>query len=202
MAMSRHALPIKLLPRQKGILERLSRSRTLERRLAERVEMVLGAANGETTAALASALGVDAQRVARWRTRFAAAQEQLAELTTDDVSDDKLEAAMVNILSDQERSGCPGKFTAEQFTQLVALACQEPKELGLPVTHWTPRELAAYAQEQGIVESISPRHVARFFGGGRATPAPVALLAQPQDRRPRGTRGSRRSNLRDLPTGA
>ena len=126
----------------------------------------------------------------------------IAESTTDDVSDDKLEAAMVNILSDQERSGCPGKFTAEQFTQLVALACQEPKELGLPVTHWTPRELAAYAQEQGIVESISPRHVARFFGGGGSTPAPVALLAQPQDRRPLGARGCRRSNLRDLPTGA
>jgi putative transposase len=197
--MSRHAPSIKLLPRQREILERLSRSRTLERRLAERVEMVLGVAKGRTSVETADDLGVDVQRVARWRSRFAAAQDQLAAVTTDDVSDDKLEAAMVDILSDRQRSGSPGKFTAEQLTQLVALACQEPKELGLPVTHWTPRELAACAKEHKIVESISPRHVARFFGGGRSAPAPVALLAQPQDRRPRGARGRGRPGLRDIP---
>ncbi len=200
--MSRHAPPIKLLPRQRAILERLSRSRTLERRLAERVQMVLGVAKGKTNTALANDLGMDAQRVARWRSRFAAAQGQLTAVTTDEVSDDKLEATMVDILSDEERSGSPGKFTAEQLTHLVALACQQPKELGLPVTHWTPRELAACAQERGIVESISPRHVARFFGGGRSTPAPVALLAQPQDRRPRGAPGGRSPGVRDLPPGA
>lgn len=199
--MSRHAPPIKLLPRQRTILEGLSRSRTLERRLAERVQIVLGAAQGKTSVELASDLGMDAQRVARWRSRFAAAQDRLAAVTTDDVSDDKLEATVVDLLSDRERSGCPGKFTAEQLTQLVALACQQPKELGLPVTHWTPRELAACAQERQIVESISPRHVARFFGGGRSAPAPVAPLAQPQDRRPGGARRGRGPGLSDLPPG-
>lgn len=182
MAMSRLAPTIKLLPRQREILERLNRARTLERRLAERVQMVLGAAQGKTSTEIACDLGVDAQRVGRWRARFAAAKDLLAAATTGETSDDKLEATILDILSDQERSGCPGKFTAEQLTQLVALACQDPKELGLPVTHWTPRELAAYAQERKIVESISPRHVARFFGGGRASSSPVALLAQPQDR--------------------
>lgn len=151
---------------------------------------------------LACDLGVDAQRVARWRSRFAVAQDQLATVTTDEVSDDKLEAALVEVLSDQERRGCPGKFTAEQLTHLVVLACQEPKELGLPVTHWTPRELAACAQQRGIVESISPRPVARFFGAGRSAPASVALLAQSPDRRSRGARSGRRPGLRVLPPGA
>jgi hypothetical protein len=180
--MHRRAPSIKLLPRHSEILERLNRSRTLERRVAERVQIVLGGAKGKTNRTLASEIGVDTQRVARWRSRFAAAQDRLAAATNDDISDDKLEAMIVDILTDQERSGAPGKFTAEQLTRLIELACKDPKELGLPVTHWTPRELAACAKERGIVESISPRHVARFFGGGRAASAQVALLAQSQGR--------------------
>lgn len=180
--MHRKAPSIKLLPRQRESLERLSRSRKVEQRVAERVQIVLGAAKGKTNATLATEMGVDAQRVARWRSRFAAAQGRLAAASSEDVADDKLEATILEILSDRERSGCPGKFTAEQLTGLIGLACQTPKELGLPVTHWTPRELAACAKERGIVESISPRHVARFFGGGRSASASVALLAQPQDR--------------------
>jgi hypothetical protein len=58
-----------------------------------------------------------------------------------------LETAIVNLLSDEERSGCRAKFTAEQLARLMTLACQEPKELGLPVTHWTPHELALCAQQ-------------------------------------------------------
>jgi putative transposase len=180
--MHRQAPSIKLLPRHREILERLNRSWTLERRVAERVQIVLGGAQGKTNTTLAREMGVDTQRVARWRCRFAAAQDRLAAATSEDVSDDKLEAVIGDILSDRERSGSPGKFTAEQLTGLIELACKNPKELGLPVTHWTPRELAASAQERGIVESISPRHVARFFGGGRSASASVQLLAQPQER--------------------
>ncbi|MBI5477298.1 MAG: helix-turn-helix domain-containing protein, partial [Deltaproteobacteria bacterium] len=114
------------------------------------------------------------------------------------VTDEALEAAILDVLADEYRSGTPGKFSAEQLAQLIALACQDPKELGLPVSHWTPRELALAAQERGIVDSISPRHVARFFGGGRPPSAPVALLAQPQDRGPRTPRGRGRPHLRGL----
>ena len=179
--MSRHAPSITLHPRQRAILERLARSRTLERRLSERVQIVLGCADGMTCVALAARLRVDSQRVARWRRRFAAARDRLATATTDDVPDDQLASVIVGVLDDRERSGSPGKFTAEQWTQLIALACQEPKEFGLPVTHWTPRELALSAQNLGIVASISPRHIARFFGGGRSPSASVALLAQSQN---------------------
>lgn len=200
--MGRRAPSIELLPRQRAILEELGRSRTLEQRLAERVQVVLGCAEGKTTVGLARILGVDAQRVARWRRRFATVRDQLAAVTTDDVSDDDLKEVIVDLLSDEERSGCPAKFTAEQLAQLVTLACQEPKELGLPVTHWTPRELALCAQQLGIVESISPRHIARFFGRGRSPSASVALLAQSQDRRPGSPRRRGSPNLRGLSTSA
>ena len=200
--MGRRAPSIELLPRQRAMLEALGRSRTLERRLAERVQVVLGCAEGKTTVELARSLGVDTQRVARWRRRFAKVHDQLAAVTTDDVSDDELKSAIVDLLSDEERSGCPAKFTAEQLAQLVTLACQEPQELGLPVTHWTPRELALCAQQLGIVESISPRHIARFFGGGGSPSASIALLAQSQDRRPLSARRRGGPHLRGLSTSA
>jgi putative transposase len=192
-----------LLPRQRAILERLARLRTVERRLAERVQVVLWSAEGKTTVEQAQALGVDPQRVGRWRHRWDEASERLAaaEASASAASveaDDELEEMILEVLSDEERSGTPPKFSAEQLAEIIALACQEPKTLGLPVTHWTPRELALAAQERGIVTSISPRHIARFFGGGRSAPAQVALLAQPQDRGPRPPRGRGRSNLQRL----
>jgi putative transposase len=66
-------------------------------------------------------------------------------------------------LQDWPRSGSPGKFSAEQLVQLIALACEAPQDSGYPVSHWTPQEIAAEASKRGIVESISPRPVGRFL---------------------------------------
>jgi putative transposase len=160
--------------------------------------VVLWSAAGKTTVEQAGALGVDPQRVSRWRHRWDDSSEKLAAAEATVEADDKLEAMILEVLSDEERSGAPAKFSAEQLAEIIALACQEPMTLGLPVTHWTPRELALAAQERGIVASISPRHIARFFGGGRSAPAQVALLAQPEDRGPRAPHGRGRSNLQCL----
>ena len=77
--MGRRAPSIELLPRQRAILERLGRARTLERRLAERVQIMLGCDEGKTTVELAKKLDVDAQRVARWRH---VVERRVAELET------------------------------------------------------------------------------------------------------------------------
>jgi transposase len=74
-----------------------------------------------------------------------------------------LRAALSRVLSDAPRSGSPGKFTAEQLTQLFAVACEDPKESGRPITDWTPRELAAELQKRGIVVAISPSQVRRLL---------------------------------------
>ena len=57
----------------------------------------------------------------------------------------------------------PPKFTPEEITGIIALACESPADSGLPVSHWTPPELAREAVRRGIVESISPRQVDRFL---------------------------------------
>ena len=81
-------------------------------------------------------------------------------------------------LQDAERPGAPATFGAEQWCQIIALACEPPEASGRPISHWTPRELAAEAMHRGIVETISERHVGRFLKSGRAQAAPESLLAQ------------------------
>lgn len=54
-------------------------------------------------------------------------------------------------------------FGLEQILQLFAIACEKPETYGRPISHWTARELADEAIKQGVVESISPRHVGRLM---------------------------------------
>jgi putative transposase len=82
------------------------------------------------------------------------------------------------VLADEPRPGTPPIFSPEQVVRIVALACEEPRDCGRPVTHWTPPELADEAEKRGIVQSISPRSVGRFLGRGGFEAAPDALLAQ------------------------
>ncbi len=70
---------------------------------------------------------------------------------------------MIERLQDAERSGGPSTFSLEQILQLFAIACEQPEDYGRPISHWTPRELADEVSKQGIVETISPRHVGRLL---------------------------------------
>jgi putative transposase len=81
-------------------------------------------------------------------------------------------------LSDEARSGRPADFTAEQLCQIIAVAVQEPQAYGCPVSHWTPKELAQVVIREGIVSTISPRHIGRFLKGVRPETASVTVLAQ------------------------
>ncbi len=82
-------------------------------------------------------------------------------------SDRDLGDLLATVLSDSERPGIAPKFSAEQLTKIIAVACEQPdEESDRPVTHWTPRELADEVVKRGIVDSISPRHVDRLIKGG------------------------------------
>ena len=95
-------------------------------------------AKGDTCVQQAERIDVDPQRARRWRKRWFAGRERLAEAETKNVPDDEYERLILEELSDDDRSGTPPKFSAEELAQIITLACKEPKELGLPVTHWTP----------------------------------------------------------------
>ena len=161
--MARSAVEVTLSQRQRQLIERIKRTPREAAGLVERCRIVLMSADGVTNQEQAKRLSVDRQRVRRWRVRWVQAEAELTECESVDVSPDDLEARIRERLADRARSGTPPKFTPEQVAALIALACEEPEESDLPVSHWTPTELAAEATRRGIVESISPRHVDRLL---------------------------------------
>ena len=82
------------------------------------------------------------------------------------------------VLVDEPRSGKPATFTPEQICQIVALAWEDPRDCGRPVTHWSTKELADEVVKQGIVGSISARSVVRFLGRSRSQTASGVLLEE------------------------
>jgi transposase len=103
-----------------------------------RARIVLGAAAGKASVAIATELGVCADTVRKWRRRFA---------------DGRLAG-----LKDAPRSGRPPVFTAADRAEAVALACALPAETGVPLSRWSSpelaRELAARCQVTASASTI------------------------------------------------
>ena len=70
--MGRQATPINLSDEERATLTAWTRAGSTEQRHAQRARMMLAAAEGQTTQAIADALGTWPARVSKWRTRFAA----------------------------------------------------------------------------------------------------------------------------------
>lgn len=149
--------------RQRQVLESVTRKKLAPQQLIERCRIVLMSADGRGNEDQADELGVDRQRVRRWRYRWAKASEALAAAENEGAADDDLEKLILAVLADDERSGAPSKFNPEQVAGIIAVACEPPGDSGLRVSHWTPPELAREAVKRGIVKSISPRQVDRFL---------------------------------------
>jgi len=161
------AAKITVSDRQRAILDKWSRNKAgTPQRLFERCQIIVMCAEGISNSEQGRRLGVDRQRPRRWRKRWADNKDRLTAAELEGVNDKDLAKLLTGILADAPRAGVKPKFTAEQLTQLIALACEPPEESGRPVTHWTPPELADEAARRGIVESISPRHVDRLLKGG------------------------------------
>jgi len=175
--------PIVLTPTQRALLRQLARRQTGAQRLVRRARIILEAASGANNEQIAKLLGIDRGTVRTWRMRWLEALPRLkaAENVGDDDDDDEralLAGLIEEVLVDEPRSGKPATFTPEQICQIVALACEDPRDCGRPVTHWSTKELADEVVKQGIVESISARSVGRFLGRSRSQTASGALLEE------------------------
>jgi len=148
-------LKIELSAEEKAGLEKLARRPSTAQHIAQRARMILAAHHDQNNAQIARTEGVSVNQVRKWRRRWA--ERQAVPLN---------ELSVEARLQDAPRSGSPGKFSAEQWAQIIALACEDPQASGYPVSHWTPKEMAAEAIQRGIVDSISPRQVGRFLKRG------------------------------------
>jgi transposase len=161
------AVEITVSAQQQAILEKWARNKAgTPYRLVERCRFILMSGDGLSNTEQGRRLDVDPQRPRRWRNRWAENEERLAAAEQEGVSEKDLGKLLFSLLADQKRPGTPGKFTAEQLTLIIGVACELPEKSERPVTHWTPSELADEVMQRGIVESISPRHVDRILKGG------------------------------------
>ena len=194
--MGNRSVAIVVTPRQRKLLEGFTRTKKAAQQLVERCRVVLLSAAGRHNEAQASELGIDRQRVHRWWYRWAREMASLCAAEAAGATRQDLEKLIIAVLTDAARSGAPVTFSAEQVAGIIALACEPPSDSGLPVSHWTPPELAREAIKRGIVESISPRQVDRFLALRTCdrTKASTGL--------PRGTSGKPLSNTTPTSSGS
>jgi transposase len=133
----------------RAVLESWARSRTLQRRLVDRAHIVLSAADGQSSRAIAHGYGLPRASVLRWLRRY--------------------EAGGIGALEkDRPRSGRPRMITAEMEAAVIEKTVKEtpPPQVA---THWSTRLMAqtiGYSREAiGRIwrkYALKPHHLKRF----------------------------------------
>lgn len=128
---------IVLSDEEREVLERWARRPKSSQALAFRCRVVLAAAEGQSSVAIADELGCNASTVGRWRVRFAARR--------------------LDGLHDEPRPGKPRSISDEQVERVIVKTLEEqPKD----ATHWSTRSMAAAT---GMSQSAVSR-IWRAFG--------------------------------------
>jgi transposase len=156
------AARIIITERQRDILRTLRDAVTAPSHLRQRAAIILLAFDGLRNDEIAERIGLGPRPVGLWRRRWAEAWDRLTVLECCETRA-VLRRAIEAALSDEPRPGAPGKFTPEQVTRILALACEPPEMSGRPITHRTARELADEVAKRGIVASISTTQVGRYL---------------------------------------
>lgn len=159
---------ITLSSREQQQLEQIVRRHTSPQRLVRRARIVLLAAQGHSNESISRQVEIKSDQVRQWRRRW---------LETDPLS------PVEERLSDRQRPGAPASFTSKQVCEIVALACEDPRQSGWSMTEWTAPALAAEAKKRGIVETISETTIRDFLKSGRSEASQEPLLAAGKARR-------------------
>ena len=167
--MSGKAAKIQITEKQHRILRQVDRSATAPKRLVQRVGVILMSFAGMLNVTIAQELGLVRKQVGLWRRRWQLSFDALVAIECHE-SQAALRLAIEDVLSDAPRSGSPGTFTAEQVTQILAVACESPELSGRPIDRWTHRELADEVIARGIVTSISISQVGRYLAQAELQP--------------------------------
>lgn len=157
VSMPGKAAKVVISERQQEVLREFSRSKSEGRMIVQRATIILRAFAGMTNEVIAAEVQLERKQVGLWRRRWQAAWEALTVLECREPR--RLREAIRETLRDAPRSGSPGTFTAEQISQLIAVACEPPEKSGRPITHWTHRELQDEVVKRLIFKSISESRV-------------------------------------------
>ena len=155
------AAKIIVTEKQQKLLQEFSKSRTVSKCVTQRAMIVLLGFAGLFNEDIALQVGLNRQQVGIWRQRWRDSWDALC--VWECAEPHRLREAILDVLADAPRPGTPATFTAEQVSQIVALACEPPKLSGRPIDHWTHRELRDEVIKRQIVADISVSQVGRFL---------------------------------------
>jgi transposase len=155
------AVPVMLSAGERKVLKKRARGAKTAHRDWLRAQIVLAAARGRASAAIAADLHVSVDTVRKWRGRFA--------------------ARGLDGLTDLPRSGRPRRISALERAAVVALACQLPAATGVPLARWSGPELAAEITKAGLASPISPSSVLRILAEHPIKPWQYQSWIYPRD---------------------
>ena len=156
------AAKVRLSEKQFEILKRISHETTASVRLVQRCRIILLAFEGLLNEEIADQVRLNQRQVGLWRRRWQESFDGMISIECGSPAG-TLRSTIEEVLSDAPRRGSPGTFTAEQVTQIIAIACEPPVNSGRPIDYWTGREIADEAQKRRVVLSISARQVNRYL---------------------------------------
>jgi transposase len=155
------AAKVRVSERQWAILQELSRSRTVAKGIVQRALILVRGVQGRLNDQIALEVELNRQQVGLWRRRWREAWDSLC--VWECTEPHRLREAILAVLADAPRPGSPGKVTAEQVAQILAVACESPPLSGRPITRWTHRELRDEVLKRKIVASLSVAQVGRYL---------------------------------------
>lgn len=163
-----NAAKVVVSERQLVILEEFRRSRSEPKWVVQRAGIIVLAWEGMANQEIATEVSLNRGAVGVWRRRWQDAWEELTLLECSEPM--RLRDAIRETLKDAPRAGCPGTFTAEQVTQILAVACEPPEKSGRPITHWTYAELRDEVVQRKIVPGISVSQVGHYLRAAALQP--------------------------------
>jgi len=175
--MSGIAVCIDLSLVERGLLQKILRSRSLGSNPQTRAQIVLAAADHLTNRQIQKDYGIEVHRVGTWRKRFHEVHELWKTLDSD-LRPAMNEKLLLSWLADRPGRGRKATFTKEQKALITALACKPPSESGYPHTHWNLRLLTQEVIKRGIVASIAFQTVGDFLKEGRLETTQEHLLVK------------------------
>ena len=155
------AAKVRVSERQWAVLQELSRARTVAKGIVQRALILVRGVQGLLNEQIAVEVGLNRQQVGVWRQRWRDAWDSLC--VWECTEPHRLREAILEVLADAPRPGSPGKVTAEQVAQILAVACESPHVSGRPITRWTHRELRDEVIKREIVVSLSVAQVGRYL---------------------------------------
>lgn len=163
------AAKVVITERQRDVLLAMSRSVTIAFQLRQRAQIILLGFEGRLNSEIEDIVGLGHDAVGRWWRRW---QQEFKRLTLVEGLEEPadLRRAIQEVLSDEQRSGHPCEFTAEQLTMIFAVACEAVEESGRPVARWTQREIIDEVVKRGIVKSISTSHLSTRLSQAQLQP--------------------------------